>query len=440
MAHGAILGQKLEDALLVDGSKSMQANLNMNNHKITNVANGTSNADAVNYSQLQTKLDLSGGTMTGPINMGNNKITNVANGTANTDIATVGQVNTIANAALDNLTPSSTYVDTYGEWGLGFVPYGIVLSDTSSQTTRISSASKSNNQIVIATVDNIRYGGRGYLSNNNGKTFQVTNASLMYVDSFNGYYIGSKWNSGTNLNALYSSNGTSWTEVLLDSSVNYNEYGCTVGHCKSFAVQVFNTGSNQTYITTNGRTYTQGPNLSRDPISVLSSDNCPIMYVCTEDGLYRLNSPTESSWYTLVNDNIVAVSYNNGITACVSSTNKIRYSNGGSWTSGPTIPGPTTGTYQQGISDSGQLVFVGADAVASSVDGINWQVVYLPNNNYNTGCYFNNKINIFGYKPSSSTSSNSDIYMATANAQANVLERVILSFSNAKDALNNTTN
>lgn len=93
MAHGAILGQKLEDALLVDGSKSMQANLNMNNHKITNVTNGTTSADAVNYSQLQTKLSTSGGTMTGPINMGNNKITNVANGTANTDIATVGQVN-----------------------------------------------------------------------------------------------------------------------------------------------------------------------------------------------------------------------------------------------------------------------------------------------------------------------------------------------------------
>lgn len=93
MAHGSILGQKLEDALLVDGSKSMQANLNMNNHKVTNVTNGTSSADAVNYSQLQAKLSISGGTMTGPINMGNNKITNVANGTANTDVANVGQVN-----------------------------------------------------------------------------------------------------------------------------------------------------------------------------------------------------------------------------------------------------------------------------------------------------------------------------------------------------------
>lgn len=107
MAHGAILGQKLEDALLVDGSKSMQSNLNMNNHKITNVTNGTSNTDAVNYSQLQTKLDLSGGTMTGPINMGNNKITNVANGTANTDIATVGQVNDAVANNISFITASN---------------------------------------------------------------------------------------------------------------------------------------------------------------------------------------------------------------------------------------------------------------------------------------------------------------------------------------------
>lgn len=108
MAHGAILGQKLEDALLVDGSKSMQANLNMNNHKITNVTNGTSNADAVNYSQLQAKLSLSGGTMTGPINMGNNKITNVANGTTNTDVATVGQVNAaVANNVGAIIRPSN---------------------------------------------------------------------------------------------------------------------------------------------------------------------------------------------------------------------------------------------------------------------------------------------------------------------------------------------
>ena len=440
MAHGSILGQKLEDALLVDGSKSMQANLNMNNHKVTNVTNGTASADAVNYSQLQTKLSLNGGTMTGPINMGNNKITNVANGTANTDIATVGQVNTIANAALDDLTPSSTYVGTYGGWGLGFVPHGIVFSgdNINAMIGRTSSASISNNQMVVAITNSNRDGGTGYLSNNNGKTFVSVSSDLMYVDSFNGYYIGSKYDSGSRLKALYSRNGTSWSEVLLMSS-DYNDYGCLVGHCNSFAVQIFNVSSGQSFITTDGRTYTQGPNLSREPISVLSSDNCPNMYVCTENGLYRLNSSTSSFWSIVVNDNIVAVSYNNGITACVSNTNKIYYNNGGSWTSGATIPGPTAGTYQKGISDSGQLVFVGDDAVASSIDGINWQVVRLSNDGYRTGHLRNNEIFIFGQKNNNDTNY-IDVYMATANAQANILERAILSFNNAKDALNNATN
>ena len=56
MAHGSILGQKLEDALLVDGSKSMQANLNMNNHKVTNVTNGTANTDAATVGQVNAAV------------------------------------------------------------------------------------------------------------------------------------------------------------------------------------------------------------------------------------------------------------------------------------------------------------------------------------------------------------------------------------------------
>ena len=40
--------------LLLDGSQSMNANLNMDNQKITNVANATDNDDAVNFSQLQS--------------------------------------------------------------------------------------------------------------------------------------------------------------------------------------------------------------------------------------------------------------------------------------------------------------------------------------------------------------------------------------------------
>ena len=60
MAHGSILGQKLEDALLVDGSKSMQANLNMGNNKITNVANGVADTDAATVGQLNAAVASSG--------------------------------------------------------------------------------------------------------------------------------------------------------------------------------------------------------------------------------------------------------------------------------------------------------------------------------------------------------------------------------------------
>ena len=133
MAHGAILGQKLEDALLVDGSKSMQANLNMNNHKVTNVTNGTSSADAVNYSQLQTKLSVSGGTMTGPINMGNNKITNVANGVADTDAATVGQL----NAAVASSGPQ--YTHPTGNRHFDFCGLFVILQSSISSSTTIDS-------------------------------------------------------------------------------------------------------------------------------------------------------------------------------------------------------------------------------------------------------------------------------------------------------------
>ena len=131
MAHGSIFGQKLEDALLVDGSKSMQANLNMNNHKVTNVTNGTTSADAVNYSQLQTKLSLNGGTMTGPINMGNNKITNVANGVADTDAATVGQV----NAAVASSGPQYDYPT--GNRHFNFYSLFVILQSNISSSTPI---------------------------------------------------------------------------------------------------------------------------------------------------------------------------------------------------------------------------------------------------------------------------------------------------------------
>lgn len=58
---------------------STTGNLDFNNKKITSLANGTAAGDAVNKSQLDTKLSLSGGLMTGVIDFNNNNIYNLYN-------------------------------------------------------------------------------------------------------------------------------------------------------------------------------------------------------------------------------------------------------------------------------------------------------------------------------------------------------------------------
>ena len=66
----------------------------MNNNLIRGIENGSDASDAVNKSQLDTKLDLAGGTMTGNIDMSNNVITNVAEPTDLSDVATKNYVDT----------------------------------------------------------------------------------------------------------------------------------------------------------------------------------------------------------------------------------------------------------------------------------------------------------------------------------------------------------
>ena len=45
------------EVLLLDGTQAMSANLDMNNHKIINLANATDDDDAVNFSQLKSHTD-----------------------------------------------------------------------------------------------------------------------------------------------------------------------------------------------------------------------------------------------------------------------------------------------------------------------------------------------------------------------------------------------
>lgn len=83
-AQDAINKRQFDTKLSLAGG-AMTGNLAMNDHKITRVSNGTNSGDAVNQGQLNTKLSLSGGTMTGNIAMNNRKITGLANGTATSD-------------------------------------------------------------------------------------------------------------------------------------------------------------------------------------------------------------------------------------------------------------------------------------------------------------------------------------------------------------------
>jgi hypothetical protein len=53
-----------------NGANSLSGNLSLGNNKIISLANGTGANDAVNKGQLDTKLSLSGGTMTGELNFG----------------------------------------------------------------------------------------------------------------------------------------------------------------------------------------------------------------------------------------------------------------------------------------------------------------------------------------------------------------------------------
>lgn len=95
-AKDAINKRQFDTKLSLSGG-AMTGNLAMNDHKITRVSNGTNSGDAVNRSQLNTKLSLSGGTMTGNIAMNNRKITGLANGTGALDAVNNEQMTLLEN-------------------------------------------------------------------------------------------------------------------------------------------------------------------------------------------------------------------------------------------------------------------------------------------------------------------------------------------------------
>ncbi len=122
------------NALLVDGSNFMLADLNMNFHNIKNLDAGIDGADAVNKSQLDSKADTTyvntqdnlrvlktGDTMTGNLVMGSNYITS--------DVNPLQSIHLARKAYVDTKVPISGGVDITGNIGFSNLYRIINLND-----------------------------------------------------------------------------------------------------------------------------------------------------------------------------------------------------------------------------------------------------------------------------------------------------------------------
>lgn len=121
----------------VDGSDPMQADLDMNTHKITHLVAGTQNGDAINKKQFDDAIDgfrVATTQTNGVVKIGSN-IDVDANGvislkdasTTAKGILQLGRTNTIANAAAKAVrtTVVTNTVPTSGEDGVIYFVYAI---------------------------------------------------------------------------------------------------------------------------------------------------------------------------------------------------------------------------------------------------------------------------------------------------------------------------
>lgn len=77
---------------------TMSGSLEMSLNKITGLANGSDERDAVNFKQLSAKLNKDGDTMAGNLAMGSYKITGLAPGTATNDAVNKSQLDAVSDA------------------------------------------------------------------------------------------------------------------------------------------------------------------------------------------------------------------------------------------------------------------------------------------------------------------------------------------------------
>lgn len=152
-ATKAYVDSHIGDALLIDGSNAMAANLNMKtnttSYKVVNMATPTADTDAATKAYVDTFLPLAGGIMTGPIAMGTttvpHKITNLAAPTAAGDAVNKSYadslVPTTASLLVDGTNSMRADLNMGYDPGTGLVKYKIYNLET--PTTDFQAANKS---------------------------------------------------------------------------------------------------------------------------------------------------------------------------------------------------------------------------------------------------------------------------------------------------------
>lgn len=103
----AVRYEQLSNYLAKAGG-TMSGAIAMGSNKITGLAEATSNGDAVRYEQLSDYLAKSGGSMTGAISMGSNKITGLAAGTSNGDAVRYEQLTGLIKTATGSIATTGT--------------------------------------------------------------------------------------------------------------------------------------------------------------------------------------------------------------------------------------------------------------------------------------------------------------------------------------------
>lgn len=416
-------------------------------------------------STLNNYLLRSGGTMTGNINMGKHKITNLANGTADTDAATVGQSNTIANAALDKLTPSTVYTNYYNGWDLGFVPWRKPSTEDSlvdfSDITVLDCATNGTNTIIVNACNTINDQSQCIISNDAGTTWSQYDTKFGYIVYKRGYFYSSTARGISGESSIYrSSNGTSWSRVETSGA---SDNGKIMGYTDAFIIGIETKtiighpsnsySSNLVYAATNGNlgNWDQAAN----SITINSRANITIydctktteingFAVATDYGLYFQNTYSlTNSWSStsrLGSGVYMAVAYWNSnfyfidslgqlfrSNSSTLSTSSSSYTSVGNFTNSSQISSAkiiAAGNYLVVAYELSTTSADNPDCIMVSSDGTNWSKIRTAFTYGITGCYGNNTVSLFTVGGANGT-----LEMRQAATNANIIEKALLSMT-----------